>query len=86
MGVEIMMAKKKIIEIVLDTETTGLPKKWKAPLTDFENWPRMVQIAWQCHDLKGKFLFAKNHVIIPDGYSIPKDVEEIHGISTEIAN
>jgi DNA polymerase III subunit alpha len=71
--------------LIFDTETTGLPKKWKAPLTDFENWPRMVQLAWQCHDLEGNFLFAKNHVIIPDAYSIPKDVEEIHGISTEIA-
>jgi len=71
--------------LIFDTETTGLPKKWKAPLTDFENWPRMVQLAWQCHDLKGNFLFAKNHVIIPEGYTIPKDVEEVHGISTEIA-
>ncbi|HKK10561.1 MAG TPA: DNA polymerase III subunit alpha, partial [Bacteroidales bacterium] len=72
--------------LIFDTETTGLPKKWKAPLTDFENWPRMVQLAWQCHDLEGNFLFAKNHVIIPEGYTIPKDVEEVHGISTEVAH
>lgn len=71
--------------LIFDTETTGLPKKWKAPLTDFDNWPRLVQLAWQCHDLEGNFLFAKNHVIIPEGYTIPKDVEEVHGISTEIA-
>ncbi|NOQ24749.1 MAG: DNA polymerase III subunit alpha [Bacteroidales bacterium] len=71
--------------LIFDTETTGLPKKWKAPLTDFENWPRMVQLAWQCHDVEGNFLFAKNHVIIPEGYIIPDDVVEIHGISTEIA-
>ncbi|MCB2194332.1 MAG: DNA polymerase III subunit alpha [Bacteroidetes bacterium] len=71
--------------LIFDTETTGLPKKWKAPLTDFENWPRMVQLAWQCHDVEGNFLFAKNHVIIPDGYTIPKEVENVHGISTEIA-
>ena len=72
--------------LIFDTETTGLPKKWKAPLTDFDNWPRMVQLAWQCHDLEGNFLFAKNHVIKPEGYTIPKDVEELHGISTEIAS
>ncbi|MDA3891449.1 MAG: DNA polymerase III subunit alpha [Salinivirgaceae bacterium] len=72
--------------LVFDTETTGLPKKWKAPLTDFENWPRLVQLAWQCHDLKGNLLFAKNHVITPDGYTIPDDVVAVHGITTEIAH
>jgi len=71
--------------LIFDTETTGLPKKWKAPLSDFDNWPRMVQLAWQCHDLKGDFLFAKNHVIKPEGYTIPDDVVKIHGITTEIA-
>lgn len=72
--------------LIFDTETTGLPKKWKAPLDDFDNWPRMVQLAWQCHDIEGNFLFAKNHVITPDGYTIPDDVVAVHGISTEIAH
>jgi DNA polymerase-3 subunit alpha len=71
--------------LIFDTETTGLPKKWKAPITDFENWPRLVQLAWQCHDLKGNLLFAKNHVIKPDGFTIPSDVVNIHGISNETA-
>ena len=71
--------------LIFDTETTGLPKKWKAPLNDFENWPRLVQLAWQCHDLEGNFLFAKNHVIIPEDYTIPKEAEDVHGISTDIA-
>jgi len=72
--------------LVFDTETTGLPKNWKAPITDTDNWPRMVQLAWQCHDIDGKFLFAKNHVITPDGYTIPDDVVAVHGITTEIAH
>ena len=71
--------------LVFDTETTGLPKKWNAPITDTDNWPRMVQLAWQCHDIEGNFLFAKNHVITPDGYTIPEDVVAVHGITTEIA-
>lgn len=72
--------------LVFDTETTGLPKNWKAPLTDVDNWPRMVQLAWQCHDIHGKFLFAKNHVIKPDGFTIPDEVVNVHGISDEIAH
>jgi len=71
--------------LVFDTETTGLPKKFKAPLNDFDNWPRMVQLAWQCHDLEGNLLFSKNHVITPDGFTIPEDVIAVHGISNEIA-
>ena len=27
--------------IVFDTETTGLPKDFSAPITDFDNWPRI---------------------------------------------
>lgn len=72
--------------LVFDTETTGLPKSWKAPVTDIDNWPRMVQLAWQCHDIDGKFLFAKNHVIKPNGFVIPREVIDVHGISNEIAN
>lgn len=72
--------------LVFDTETTGLPKKWKAPLNDFDNWPRMVQLAWQVHDIKGNFLFAKNHVITPDGFTIPDEVVAVHGISDKIAH
>ncbi len=71
--------------LVFDTETTGLPKNWKAPISDTDNWPRMVQLAWQCHDIEGNFLFAKNHVITPDGYTIPEDVVSVHGITTELA-
>ncbi len=71
--------------LIFDTETTGLPKNWKAPLTDTDNWPRMVQLAWQMHDAKGNFIEAKNHVVYPDGYTIPDDVVRVHGITTEKA-
>ena len=36
--------------LIFDTETTGLPRNWNAPLSDAENWPRCIQIAWQLHD------------------------------------
>jgi DNA polymerase-3 subunit alpha len=42
--------------LIFDTETTGIPRNKTAPLTDFENWPRLVQIAWQLHDFDGKLL------------------------------
>jgi len=68
--------------LFFDTETTGLPKSWKAPLTNLDNWPRMVQIAWLEYEPSGKQTASKNYIIKPDGYTIPADAAKIHGIST----
>ena len=71
--------------IIFDTETTGLPRNWNAPITDTSNWPRVVQIAWQVHDDLGRLIENKDFLIRPDGFDIPFDAERIHGISTELA-
>ena len=72
--------------LVFDTETTGLPKKWNAPLSDSDNWPRCVQLAWQLHDSKGVLISSHSYLIKPDNYNIPYESEKIHGISTALAN
>ena len=72
--------------LIFDTETTGLPKNFNAPISDTENWPRVVQIAWQLHDEWGVLLEQKDFVIRPAGFNIPFESENIHGISTELAN
>ena len=71
--------------LIFDTETTGLPKKWNAPISDINNWPRCVQLAWQIHDNLGNCIESKDFLIKPDGYNIPYDSQKIHGISTELA-
>ena len=71
--------------LIFDTETTGLPLDKNAPLTNFDNWPRMVQIAWQIHDAEGKFVKAENHIVKPEGFIIPINASMVHGISTEHA-
>jgi len=71
--------------LIFDTETTGLPKRWDAPLTDSENWPRCIQIAWQIHDAKGEVVSHEDYLIQPDGFTIPFDSEQVHGISTALA-
>ena len=71
--------------LIFDTETTGLPKKFNAPITDLDNWPRCVQIAWQLHDYDGSLIEHDDYLIIPDGYDIPYQSEKIHGISTALA-
>lgn len=68
-----------------DTETTGLPRNWNAPLKDLDNWPRMVQLAWLLCDAAGNELAQANRIIRPQGYVIPRDAARIHGITTERA-
>ncbi len=71
--------------LIFDTETTGLPKNWKAPITDVDNWPRAVQIAWQLHNEMGELIEHQDYLVIPEGFNIPYDAEQIHGISTQLA-
>ncbi len=71
--------------LIFDTETTGLPKRWNAPVSDIDNWPRCVQLAWQLHDEDGELLAHQDFLIQPEGFNIPYDAEKIHGISTALA-
>ncbi|MBO2543211.1 DNA polymerase III subunit alpha [Salegentibacter sp. BDJ18] len=71
--------------LIFDTETTGLPKRWDAPLTDSDNWPRCIQIAWQLHDEMGRLVESQDYLVKPEGFNIPYDAEKVHGISTELA-
>ena len=71
--------------LIFDTETTGLPKRWDAPVSDSDNWPRAIQIAWQLHDAMGNLIEQKDYLINPEGFNIPFEAESIHGISTELA-
>ena len=72
--------------LVFDTETTGLPNNFNAPVSDSNNWPRMVQIAWQLHDENGHLLENQDYIIKPDGFDIPFNASRIHGITTKLAN
>ncbi len=71
--------------LIFDTETTGIPHNKTAPLTDLDNWPRIVQIAWQLHDHHGALLSQHAYIIEPEGFDIPYKAEQIHGISTRRA-
>ena len=62
--------------LIFDTETTGLPKKWSAPLTDFDNWPRAIQVAWQVHDEKGICVSNQSYIIHPKGFTILDTIQK----------
>lgn len=65
--------------IVLDTETTGLIPNKADYKTDFEKFPHIVQLAWY---FNGEY---HDYIIKPEGWTIPEEAANIHGITTEIA-
>lgn len=71
--------------LFFDTETTGLPRNWKAPVSDLNNWPRIVQLAYLYYDTSGNEISRGDYIIRPEGFTIPPDASRVHGISTERA-
>jgi len=71
--------------LFFDTETTGLPKNWRAPLSDLNNWPRMIQVAWILCDSNGSRIESNSYIIKPENFIIPLQAAKVHGITTERA-
>ena len=72
--------------VFFDTETTGLPLNWNAPITDSDNWPRLVEIAWLIYDYNGQKKSEKSYIIKPEDFDIPENATKVHGISTAKAH
>lgn len=69
--------------LLFDVETTGLPdfnKRARDP-----SQPHIVQLAAMLCDDDGKILETYEAIAKPDGWIIPPELEDIHGISTEHA-
>jgi DNA polymerase III subunit epsilon len=71
--------------LFFDTETTGIPRNYKAPVSDLANWPRVVQLAFMLTDAGGQPVAAEEFLVKPDGFVIPQDAARVHGITTEHA-
>lgn len=70
--------------IFFDTETNGLPKDWRAPMTKVDNWPRCIQLAWAMTDEFGFIVDQRVDLIKPDGWEIPNEAFWINnGFSQE---
>lgn len=65
--------------LVLDIETTGLVAKGLDYKNDFEQFPHVVEIAWSMNGVE------KRYIIKPEGWMVPIEATEIHGISHDQA-
>jgi len=71
--------------LFIDTETTGLPIDWKAPVERVNNWPRLVQVAWIICNDDGQVNEEKEYIIYPENFVIPADATKVHKISNDMA-
>ena len=75
---------------LFDTERRGPPKKFSAPISDVENWPRMVELAFSVSSFdfktgekKGEKIF--NLIVDPQDFEIPESSTKGQGITQEQA-
>lgn len=69
--------------LIFDCETNGKPANYKAHPSDVDNWPRIIQIAWQIADSEN-VLDEYKALVLPDNWSIPKEeFWMLHNFSTQ---
>ncbi len=72
------------LKLFYDTETTGLPL-FKEP-SEHPDQPHIVQLAAALVDMDSRETVASLDLVVrPDGWAIPDEVTEVHGITTEYA-
>ena len=82
---ELEKQNKQPYYLFFDTETTGVPKNYKAPASNTNNWPHLVQLGWILTDKDGNTISEGNEIVRPEGFVIPTDAANVHGITTERA-
>jgi len=73
------------MELLIDTETTGLTNLSFANERNYRKWPRLVQVAWGVIE-KGELREVHEAIIKPSGFNIPPSAELVHGIDDSKAN
>lgn len=68
--------------LYFDTETTGFPQK---PNTPDEACPHIVQLAAILVDDAEGEVASMNVIVRPEGWTVPKEAADVHGITTEKA-
>lgn len=68
-----------------DTETNGLPENNNASPYKYDSWPRIVQIGFVITNRYYEILEKEEYLIKPEGFTITRSAESIHGISNELA-
>ncbi len=69
--------------LFLDTEASGLPKKWNVPYSQEGNWPFIVQVSWIVCTGDGREVKREDHYICNDDFKSSPPAFKIHGITED---
>ena len=72
------------MELVIDTETTGLTSLSFVTERNYQQWPRLIQIAWGVIT-EEKVHLQRTEIICPEGFKIPSSTVKLHGITQQHA-
>ena len=72
------------MSIAIDVETTGLPLKRRASITDNKNWPYIVQMSWLTMENDIITKVCDYIICLPETVTIPQGSIDIHGITNEM--
>lgn len=66
-----------------DTETAGLPQDNRPD--DHPSQPRLVELGAILYDDNGQERASMDLIVFADGWTVPKQAADVHGITTEVA-
>lgn len=72
-----------MLHLIYDAETTG---QWKYDLPDtHESQPRLVQMGAILADDEARVVAEINLIVKPEGFTVPTDASDVHGIPHDMA-
>lgn len=69
--------------LFVDTETSGIPDSLNASVSEKEQWPYIVQLAWRVYTKDGDLVKQENHFIYEEEIYIEESSFQVHGISKQ---
>ena len=69
--------------LFIDTEASGLPKKWHLPYATPGNWPHAVQISWLVYTRAGEKIKEANYFINNTDFIVSAKAFAVHGLSAD---
>lgn len=72
------------MQLFFDTETTGVPKVYGLPVSNVDNYPRLVQLGYIIYNGR-EALTEQEFIVKPNGFEIPVVASDVHGVTQEIA-
>ncbi len=69
--------------LFIDTETSGMPKRWSVSTQKVDQWPYILQIAWVIYAKTGEKVLFRNFYINAGNIAIDEQSLQLHGITAQ---